>query len=237
MIPKILWQTHKWEYEDLPYPFRDHSLGWQKMNPDWEYRYVSDNMAIEMIKEFSEEWGEDLLEIYERILSDNVFYDGNGGATAHKADLWRYLTLYTYGGIYVDMDTECIKPLSSLNLNYKFVHESYPDKSILRRDNEEFIVDAYGPHFFGCSEKSFMLKIICSIAIEHLRSQKNKKIDAAGIGPALFTESIKYFNGFNGEDIHPSLNKCPHGQEFKDKHHNVTEEEFNRRFADQDRPL
>ena len=37
---KIIWQTHKWEYEDLPDLYKKTSKTWQIMNPDWEYRYI-----------------------------------------------------------------------------------------------------------------------------------------------------------------------------------------------------
>lgn len=212
MIPKIIWQTHKWKYEDLPQKFKKQCISWQKMNPGWEYRYVSDSMAIEMLKEYSVEWGEDLLEIYNRISSDGVLYDGNGGASAHQADLWRYLTIYSHGGIYVDVDTECIEPLDNMDLRYHFVHENKP---MLIPDGKGSTYYAHGPHFFGGSKKSFMIKIMCMIAIEHLRSQKNNKINGAGIGPGLFTNSIKYFNIFNSDLINGSLNNTPHGKDFK----------------------
>ena len=33
---------------------------------------------------------------------------------AHKADLWRYCVLYHYGGVYLDIKTELIKPLNEI---------------------------------------------------------------------------------------------------------------------------
>lgn len=33
---------------------------------------------------------------------------------AHKADLWRYLVLYKYGGIYMDIKTELLKPVDDI---------------------------------------------------------------------------------------------------------------------------
>lgn len=224
MIPKIIWQTHKWEYEDLPYPFKEHSLGWQKMNPDWEYRYVSDSMALDMIKEYSKEWGEDLVEIYERIITDEVYHPGNGGAQAHRADLWRYLTIYKYGGIYTDMDTECYKPLSKLDLNYEFVHEKNKQVCVSKHAGEDYRPEeAYGPHYFGAEKESFMIKIICIMLIEYLRRQKSGKICASVSGPGFFTKSIEYFNGLHYGFVKNSLNPSAHGEPFKTKHYNLPE--------------
>jgi hypothetical protein len=224
LIPRIIWQTHKWEYEDLPYPFKEHSLGWQKMNPDWEYRYVSDSMALDMIKEYSKEWGEDLVEIYERIITDESFYPGNGGPHAHRADLWRYLTIYKYGGIYTDMDTECYKPLSKLDLSYEFVYEKDKQTGILiDKKNEYKTENSYGPHYFGAEKESFMIKIICLMLIEYLRRQKLGKINASASGPGFFTQSIEYFNGLHYGSLKNSLNLSAHGSQFKIKHYDLPE--------------
>ena len=38
----------------------------------------------------------------------------NKFAGAHKADLWRYCVLYHYGGVYLDIKTELIKPLNKI---------------------------------------------------------------------------------------------------------------------------
>lgn len=213
-IQKIIWQTHKWEYEDLPEKFKFQSKTWQEKNKDWEYRYISDKKAYEMIKDYSGEWGEDLLDIYKRIVDDGVYHEGNGGAYAHRADLWRYLTIYHYGGIYADMDSICTIPLNNFNLNYDFVYEKYPNLQTVKMGETESIEEQFGPHFFGGSKNNFMSKIICTMAIEYLRSFKDEKIKASAIGPFLFTNSINYFkNTFS--QINNSLENIYHGKKYK----------------------
>lgn len=89
MIPKIIWQTHEWEYEDLSYDFKMASLTWKNLNPDWDHRYVSKKDRVKHI----EEYDKSLLK----------FYNSCDGIT--QSDIWRYVVLYLYGGVYVDMDT------------------------------------------------------------------------------------------------------------------------------------
>jgi hypothetical protein len=96
MIPKIIWQTHEWEYEDLPYDYKMASLTWKNINEDWEYRYVSKKDR----EKYIEEYDKGLLR----------FYNSCNGIT--QSDIWRYVVLYLHGGVYVDMDTHACGKLN-----------------------------------------------------------------------------------------------------------------------------
>lgn len=92
-IPKIIHQT--WKNECLPVAFMTLSQTWRDMLPDWEYHLWTD----EMNREFVRIHFPDFLKKYDA-------YPRN----IQRADAIRYLLLYTYGGLYVDMDFECLKP-------------------------------------------------------------------------------------------------------------------------------
>jgi hypothetical protein len=98
MIPKIIWQTHEWEYEDLPYDFKMASLTWKNLNPDWEYRYVSKKDREQYIKDYDQSFVR--------------FYNSCDGIS--QSDIWRYVVLYVYGGVYVDMDTHACGKLNEV---------------------------------------------------------------------------------------------------------------------------
>jgi hypothetical protein len=66
------------------------------MNPEYEYRLHDDNDILDFIKKDFP----DYLEGYKKIKYG-----------ASKADLWRYLIIYKYGGVYADIDCRCINPL------------------------------------------------------------------------------------------------------------------------------
>lgn len=96
-VPKIIWQTHEWDYEDLPQNFKAAALTWQNLNPDWEYRYVTAAEREEQIKAKPEH---SLLYLF-YLAADKVT----------QSDIWRYITLYENGGAYADMDSVCAEPL------------------------------------------------------------------------------------------------------------------------------
>jgi hypothetical protein len=95
MIPKIIWQTHEWDYEDLPDNFKKSSMTWRNLNSAWEYKYLNSAKRAKEVESFS-------TELYK-------FYPFLDKLT--QADIWRYITLYKYGGFYADMDSVCSSPL------------------------------------------------------------------------------------------------------------------------------
>lgn len=97
LIPKIIWQTYKTSYENMPEYAKDATKTWQDMNPDYEYRYMSDDQVYDFVLD---NFGQDMLDL---IKSFKV--------PVMRADLWRYLIIYVYGGIYADLDTLSQAPI------------------------------------------------------------------------------------------------------------------------------
>jgi mannosyltransferase OCH1-like enzyme len=93
-IPKIIWQTM--ETNLVPKVIGDSAISWIEKNPEYEYRFFDDKDRYKFIKkEFSH-----YLRAYRKIKHGAV-----------KADLWRYLIIYKYGGVYADIDSKCIVSL------------------------------------------------------------------------------------------------------------------------------
>lgn len=88
-IPKIIHQTFK--TSKLPLITRWHIAGFRRKNPDYVYEFYDDKRIEAFL---SEEFGEDILSLYQRI---------NIGAA--KADFFRYAVLYKKGGVYLDIDS------------------------------------------------------------------------------------------------------------------------------------
>ena len=96
-IPKIIHQV----YEDLSGPpefLRLLSKGWQEKNPDWEYMFWTKKEMEALVREFP-----DFVDIYHSF-PYNI----------QRWDALRYLILYKYGGLYVDMDYECIRSINPI---------------------------------------------------------------------------------------------------------------------------
>lgn len=97
MIPKIIWQTYETNYEDLIDDAKQCSQTWIDKNPGWEYRYMSATDRENFILNY---FGQEWLDIY-NMCPKNIM----------KANIWRVLVIYKYGGMYVDLDTVCNIPI------------------------------------------------------------------------------------------------------------------------------
>lgn len=95
MIPKTIFQTHEYKYEDLPEWFKQTSMSWINLNPGWNYTYHNEKERAAYVKDQSPE----LYKIYKEVKKP------------HQADIWRYLIVKNEGGVYADMDSFCTTPL------------------------------------------------------------------------------------------------------------------------------
>jgi mannosyltransferase OCH1-like enzyme len=99
MIPKILWQTYKTPQETLPEQARRLIGKWKEVNPEYEYRYMDDADARKFIeKEYGLKW---------------VTIWDSYPLGIMRGDIWRYLIINKYGGVYADLDTVCQKPIDT----------------------------------------------------------------------------------------------------------------------------
>lgn len=145
MIPKIIWQTHEFEYDGLPDTWLRNSNSWKDMNPDYEYKYVSARERKKMMKEMG------FLSEYEKIRHPR-----------QKSELWRYLTLLKYGGFYVDMDSICLSPLN-------FDHS----KSLIvqaRNNGNEFYFNGY----FACEKGNQVISSFCDALLTFVREKQDQ---------------------------------------------------------------
>src|SRR6185369_15034321 len=95
-IPKIIIQT--WKTKKLPKECEEWSLSWKKMNPDFKYMLFDDKDCYKFIHNNYKNY----LDLYESL------------SIIEKTDLFRYLVLHKYGGVYADIDTTCFKPIKPL---------------------------------------------------------------------------------------------------------------------------
>ncbi|MFO1184538.1 MAG: glycosyltransferase [Bauldia sp.] len=97
MIPPLIHQT--WHDERIPAKFADWAASWEAINPTWRRILWTDRMLLEFVAERYP----DFLEIY-------CSYPAN----IMRADAGRYLLLDHFGGVYADLDAECVAPLDPL---------------------------------------------------------------------------------------------------------------------------
>jgi mannosyltransferase OCH1-like enzyme len=112
-IPKVILQTYT-DKNKIPDKVYENI---KKYAPEYQHVVYDDKQCIDFLRK---EYGEKYVKIF------NNFERGG-----HKADLFRYCYLYKYGGIYLDIKTELIRPVNQIfNKNYLYTVIAKDDKSI-----------------------------------------------------------------------------------------------------------
>lgn len=112
-IPRIIHQT--WQNADIPAAYRGFQMNWMRHHPDHAYRLWTDADIDRMVaEEFSE-----LLPVYRGYR-----------APISRVDLGRYLILLRHGGVYADLDCDCLRPLAPLLDGAEFVIGVEPDSHL-----------------------------------------------------------------------------------------------------------
>lgn len=96
-FPKHIWQT--WRHRHPPTLLKRCMRSFRILNPDWEFHFFTDDD----IHDFIDTKFPALAEVIAR-------YPGG----VYLADIWRCLALYRHGGVYADVDVECVRPLEEL---------------------------------------------------------------------------------------------------------------------------
>ncbi len=100
-------------------------MSWQIMLPNWEYHLWTDDMNRNFVHTHYPEF----------LYKFNTY-----PKDIQRADAIRYLLLYKYGGLYVDLDFECLKPeFISLLENASFMAGKEP-YAHARRFGREYII-------------------------------------------------------------------------------------------------
>jgi mannosyltransferase OCH1-like enzyme len=96
-IPKIIHQIWIQGHSKMPRRYLQQALTWQRQNPSWEYHLWDEDSLKALIRQRYAE----LLPVYEA-------YE----EVAARADIGRYAVLHAFGGLYVDTDTICVRPIT-----------------------------------------------------------------------------------------------------------------------------
>jgi mannosyltransferase OCH1-like enzyme len=98
MIDKNILQTYETPYENLPEYIKDYTKIWKEQNSDWNYIYMDANQREDFVlKYFGEDWAKLFNSCPLKIM---------------KANIWTYMTLYVYGGVFSDIDFIPKTPIS-----------------------------------------------------------------------------------------------------------------------------
>lgn len=99
-IPRKLWIAVKDRNDQLP----SHLLELFRRNPDWEIN-ICDNLCKD----------EFMRSVFAHTQVHWVYNTINPAVGAARADVWRYAVMYTYGGVYLDDDSDIRTPLDEVS--------------------------------------------------------------------------------------------------------------------------
>jgi mannosyltransferase OCH1-like enzyme len=180
-IPKVVFRTAPYQLCSAPYIIRHYLEKTLKENPGYIQVYFDDKDCEDFIQEYYPQYW--------------PYYDVLIPA-AYKADLWRLLVIYKYGGIYNDIGHIYYRPISLLvedtdELVLTIDNNNAPDSTsnIVFHDRP-----AIHNAFFAAYRKHKFLKYVidCLISNIHYKFYGNNSLDITGPGlwGACF---VKYF--------------------------------------------
>lgn len=109
LIPRIIHQTYK--TDAIPKHWIEGQRACRSLHADYQYVLWTDQMALEFIEQH-----------YPWFLKTFKNYR----FPIQRADAIRYFVLYHYGGVYIDLDDKCERPLDNLLKYPAFVRKTSP---------------------------------------------------------------------------------------------------------------
>ena len=100
-VPKLLHQS--WKNSSLPAKFQEWSDSCRGVNLEWEYVLWTNEDNVRLVETHAP-W---FVDTFKGLKSD-----------IYRADAVRNLYMHVFGGVYADLDTECLLPYDSLFENY-----------------------------------------------------------------------------------------------------------------------
>jgi len=167
-IPKIIHQIWIQGESEIPEELKEFHVECKEVNNDFQVLLWDDRQIVELL---TTQFGEDYTNLY-----------NSYPKAAQQADFARYAILYTYGGVYLDIDNVCRKNLSELLDTPFFI--SGPDDSLILKKS-------YNNHIIGSVPRHPVFEIVFNKMFE--RQDKSRDV-LYSTGPVLMYDAIKEYS-------------------------------------------
>lgn len=173
MIPRIIHQT--WRDLNVPERWQEFQRSWRAHHPDWEYRLWTDPDLRSFVGER-----------YPWFLP---VYDGYPHPI-QRADAARYFLMHSFGGVYADLDYECLRPIGPLLEGRELVLGREPEAHLAKPVVRAHGLDEVYANAFLASrpEHPFWERVFLELVGSH---QRPGPLDSTG--PFLLTRAVKSF--------------------------------------------
>ena len=183
MIEKNIFQT--WKEKQLHPLIQEKIDNIKKQNSDYKYYLYDDKDMDDFV---NKHYNGEISDCYNKL---NII--------VAKADFWRYLILYKYGGIYLDIDSSINKPLNEL------INEE--DKAIITAQGHRncYVNVQWGMIF---SKEHPILKKTIELVCDNIKNNRYPNNIHKMTGPDVFTMAINEIHKelFNKNLDHKNLN-------------------------------
>ena len=167
MIPKNIFQS--WHTTNLHPVIQKRIDRMKQLNPDYNHKIYTDKEIDDFV---NEHFPGQIAECYNRL---NII--------VAKVDFWRYLVLYKYGGVYLDMDSGLEAPLDKL----------------IKKDDEAIISAENNPNTYlqWClmfTPRHPILELTIAIVVDNIKSNRYPNDIFKMTGPYSFSNAIFILN-------------------------------------------
>ena len=136
MIPKKVHNIWIQGYQNLPKDKKESLQNIKKLNPQYQFFFWDEPKILYLLNKYP-----DIKNIYLNL--ENI--SGYININASKSDIGRFIIMKEFGGIYFDLDFQCIKPFNQiLNFNFNInIASSYLEIA-------EYIPNILKPKYCSC---------------------------------------------------------------------------------------
>jgi inositol phosphorylceramide mannosyltransferase catalytic subunit len=187
-IPAIIHQT--WKEGRIPPLYELYVDSWRKLHPGWNYCLWTDADN----RRFIEEQFPGFLECY----------DGYRWPI-QRADAVRYFLLYHCGGVYVDLDIECLRPIDNLLSSASCVIAAESMVHAWIHDRDQILSNALVASTPG---HPFLKAVIDRLPEFARRIHPNQPV-LATTGPYMLTEVYEDYSAKETVNVLPAACCCP----------------------------
>ncbi len=176
MIPKVIHQI--WLGGPLPDHLQIYVNTWRDKHPDWVFKWWTDDNLPELPAYIKP--------LYDR--ATKLFPDGNM-RYQFQSDILRYVILLREGGVYVDTDFECKKPIDDLCDTNFFAWES----------QDQWVGNA----IIGCRADDPLIKKILDGLVTQVYNKRKGDAVSKISGPRYITSILNNMTSFVGWRMWP----------------------------------
>lgn len=164
-IPKIIFRTGSFKFEELPQEIVDLYKQTLTENKGYKIVYFDDDDRLDFIKS---NYDSDVVDAYLTLLPK-----------AYQVDLFRYLLLYKYGGVYMDFSMILFKKLDDIIGEYKHVYCKDRDEHYM--NGNPAILNG----FIATIKNSYIIKGCIDACLVNIKNRYRGDNSLAITGPIL----------------------------------------------------